>query len=87
VPDVFDELTWDDALPGAAAGQFLPAASLAAVTLAEPSPPNADRQQQHDDDEQVDPAAASSARWAYLLLRAPVLIAVHADQMLGQGGS
>ena len=85
--DVFDELTWEDALPGAAAGAFLPAASLAPVTLAEPSPPEADRQQQHDDDEQADPAAVSSARWAYLLFRAPVLVAVHADQMLGGGGT
>jgi len=24
----------------------------------------------------------SSARWAYLLFRAPVLVAVHADEML-----
>jgi hypothetical protein len=87
VLDVFDELTWDDALPGAAPGQFLPAGGLDPVTLASPSPPEVDRQQQHDDDEQVDPAAASSARWAYLLFRAPVLVAVHADQMLGQGGS
>ena len=57
------------------------------MTLVNPSPPEADRQQQHNDDMQVDPAAISSARWAYLLFRAPVLVAVHADQMLGQAGS
>lgn len=83
VLDVFDELTWDDAMPGAAAGQFLPADSLAAVGLLPPNPPEADRQEQHNDDEQVDPAAESAARWAYLLYRAPILVAVHADQMLG----
>ena len=83
VLDVFDELTWDDALPGAAPGQFLPAGSLAGVNLVPPSPPEADRQEQHNDDEQVDPAAESSARWAYLLYRAPILVAVHAAQMLG----
>ncbi len=87
VLDVFDELTWNDALPGAAPGAFLSAASLAPVTLAEPSPPNDDRQQQHDDDEQADAAAISSARWAYLLFRAPILVAVHADQMLSQAGA
>jgi hypothetical protein len=87
VLDVFDELTWDDVIPSAAPGQFIPATGLAPVTLASPSPPEADRQQQHDDDEQVDPAAISSARWAYLLFRAPILVAVHADQMLGPGGS
>lgn len=81
--DVFDELTWDDAIPGAAAGQFLPADSLAIVGLSAPNPPEADRQEQHNDDEQVDPAAESAARWAYLLYRAPILVAVHADQMLG----
>ena len=83
VLDVFDELTWDDAIPGAAAGQFLPADALTAVGLAAPNPPEADRQEQHNDDEQVDPAAESAARWAYLLYRAPILVAVHARQMLG----
>jgi hypothetical protein len=87
VLDVFDVLTWNDALPGGAPGQFLTAGSLAPVTLVNPSPPEADRQQQHNDDMQVDPAAISAARWAYLLFRAPVLVAVHADQMLGQAGS
>ena len=87
VLDVFDELTWDDAIPSATPGQFLPAAGLAPVALASPAPPEADRQQQHDDDEQVDPAAISSARWAYLLFRAPILVAVHADQMLGPSGT
>ncbi len=83
VLDVFDELTWDDAIPDATPGQFLPASALAPVALASPSAPEAERQQQHDDDEQVDPAAMSSARWAYLLFRAPILVAVHAGQMLG----
>jgi hypothetical protein len=83
--DVFDELTWNDAIPAAPAGSFLPAASLQAVALAAP-PDEPGRQQQHEDDEQVDPAANSSARWAYLLFRAPILVAVHGAQMLGQGG-
>jgi hypothetical protein len=87
VLDVFDVLTWDDALPGGSEGQFLPAGSLAPVHLASPSPPEPDRQVQHDDDTQVEPAAISSARWAYLLFRAPVLVAVHADQMLSQAGA
>jgi hypothetical protein len=82
---VFDELTWNDAMPGAQAGSFLSASSLQNVVLAAP-PPEPDQQQQHDEDEQVDAAADSSARWAYLLFRAPVLVAVHAAQMLGQGG-
>jgi len=87
VLDVFDELTWDDAVPGGTTGEFIPAASLASVALVAPSPPEVDRQHQHDDDELVDPAAVSSARWAYLLFRAPILVAVHADQMLRQSGA
>ena len=43
------------------------------------------KQSQRDDDEQVDAAPISSARWAYLLFRAPVMVAVHADEMLGTG--
>ena len=84
---MFDHLTWDDALPGATAGQFLPAGNLSNVALAAP-PPNPDPSQpdleldQHNDDQTVDTAAPSAARWAYLLFRAPVMVAVHADDML-----
>ncbi len=82
--EVFDELSWDDALPGSAPGDFLVASSLGAVALSAPPAPDLEgKQPQHDEDELVDGAAASSARWAYLLFRAPVMVAVHADEMLG----
>jgi hypothetical protein len=81
--EVFDELTWDDALPGAPAGQFLSATSLSSVALAGPPTPDTEgKKPQHDEDNQVDGAAQSSARWAYLLYRAPVMVAIHADEML-----
>jgi hypothetical protein len=80
--NVFDQLTWDDALPGGAPGQFLAAGSLTSVGLATVSDPNDPEIQQNADDRTVAGAAASSARWAYLLFRAPVLVAVHADEML-----
>jgi hypothetical protein len=80
--EVFDQLTWDDALPGGAPGQFLSAGSLASVGLATVSDPNDPEIQQNADDRTVAAAAPSSARWAYLLFRAPVLVAVHADEML-----
>jgi hypothetical protein len=81
--EIFDELTWDDVLPGVAAGQFLPATSLSSVILAPPPmPDNEGKKPQHDEDVQVDAAAQSSARWAYLLYRAPVIVAIHADEML-----
>jgi hypothetical protein len=86
-PEVFVELTWDDAMPGGAPGQFLPANNLApVVALKKPTLPDPDdKTSQYNDDFQVDSAALSSARWAYILFRSPVMIAVHADQMLGSG--
>ncbi len=81
---VFDEITWDDAMPGGLPGQFLPAGSLANVLLKQPSsaPADADKLAQYNDDEKVNSASISSARWAYLLFRQPVMVAVHADEML-----
>jgi hypothetical protein len=76
-----DELAWDDVQPATPAGQFLPAGSLANVPLA---PPDSAHQVQHADDAQVDAVQTSSARWAYLLFRPPVMVAIHGDEMLAQ---
>lgn len=82
--EVLDELSWDDAQPGGETGkQFLAAGSLAPVTLK--APPGGDPEgklPQHQDDEKAATATASSARWAYLLFRAPVMVAIHAVEML-----
>ena len=83
--EVFDELAWDDAVPGATPGKFLPAGSLNAVALKPPASNAEGKQDQNVDDMQVRGAAVTSARWAYLLFRAPVMVAVHADEMLGSG--
>jgi hypothetical protein len=80
-PKVFDQVTWDDALPGGGPGEFLPATSLAHVALT--TPPSTDPEfVQNADDQTVNAAPPSSARWAYLLFRAAVMVAVHADEML-----
>jgi len=80
-PEVLDELTWDDALPGG--GDFLSAGSLASFSLAPvPGGDPESKGPQHTDDEAALGAAASSARWAYLLFRPPVMVAIHADEML-----
>ncbi|MDQ6701402.1 MAG: hypothetical protein M3Z36_14580, partial [Acidobacteriota bacterium] len=84
--EVFDELAWDDAVPGLTPGKFLPAGSLGSVALqAPPANDPEGKKDQNADDMQVRAAAISSARWAYLLFRAPVMVAVHADEMLGSG--
>jgi hypothetical protein len=80
-PEVLDELTWDDALPKGK--EFLPAGSLASFPLAPvPGKDSEDKGPQHADDEAALLAAPSSARWAYLLFRPPVMVAIHADEML-----
>jgi hypothetical protein len=81
--EVFEELSWQDALPGGKPGEFLSAGSLAPVALTAPPPPDPEgKQPQYNEDKQADAAAADSARWAYLLFRSPVMVAIHADEML-----
>jgi hypothetical protein len=85
-PQVLDEVTWDDAVGPVVAGgppQFLPAASLDPVTLAPlPAGDPEGKGDQQKDDQQADAAAVSAARWAYVLFRPPVMVAIHARQML-----
>ncbi|MGZ4835770.1 MAG: hypothetical protein ACXVZZ_09040 [Terriglobales bacterium] len=83
----FDELTWDDLAPTVAAGQSLHAGSLAHVVLVSPgtAAADADKLAQFNDDQKVNNnAAVSSARWADLLFRQPVMVAIHADEMLAE---
>jgi hypothetical protein len=81
--ETFDDIAWPDAIPGANPGAFLSAASLSSVMLNEPSEADdPDKYDQWNDDEKVDPAGISSARWAYMLLRQPAMVAIHADEML-----
>ena len=84
--ETFDEITWDDALPGGKPGDFLRANVLGTVPLTPPAndPANADKILQYNDDVKVNGATISSARWADLLFRQPVMVAVHADEMLRQ---
>jgi hypothetical protein len=83
--ETFDDLSWPDAVPGITPGQFLPAAALSSVTLKEPDQTSdPDKHDQWADDEKVEPASVSSARWAYVLFRQPVMVAVHADEMLAE---
>jgi hypothetical protein len=80
-PEVVDELTWGDAV--AASDKFLSAASLPPFSLSPvPTPDEEGKKPQHDDDQAALNAAASSARWAYLLFRPPVMVAIHAAEML-----
>ena len=80
-PEVVDELTWDDAV--ASGDKFLSAGALPSFTLAPvPTADDEHKKPQQDDDKAALGAAESSARWAYLLFRPPVMVAIHADEML-----
>jgi hypothetical protein len=86
--EAFDDVCWNDAMPGITPGQFLAAGALSSVNFTEPSdvtdPPKHD---QWNDDRRVNLASVSSARWAYMLLRQPVMVAIHASEMLAQNRS
>jgi hypothetical protein len=84
--ETFAELTWSDALPGGQAGQFLSNTALTSIALAPPGV-GSDNVDQHNDDAIVNAASTSAARWAYLLLRSPALVAVHASQLLRDPGN
>ena len=58
------------------------ATALGSITLAPLGPGDDEKADQRADDLQVVGAPVSSARWAYLLFQAPVLVAVHAAEML-----
>jgi hypothetical protein len=75
--ETFDDLTWP-------ASAFLAPTDFASVALTTPvpSPENAGEVAQSKNDQAVSAAAVSSARWAYLLFRPPVMVAIHGDEML-----
>jgi hypothetical protein len=83
-PEVFEDLTWGDAVPGITPGAYLTAGALDPAALTTPPPGDANAAQ-NSDDGQIDSTAVSAARWAYILFRSPVMVAVHADEMLGSG--
>jgi hypothetical protein len=83
--ETFDDICWNDAMPGIKPGQFLSAGTLSSIGFTEPfSVSDARKHDQWSDDRRVNIASVSSARWAYMLLRQPVMVAVHADEMLAE---
>lgn len=80
--ETFNDLAWDDAVPGVQPGAFVPAGNLATLQLQTPGAGEEEKTEQHGEDVKVAPASASSARWATLLFQAPAMVAVHAAEML-----
>ena len=81
----WNDLAWPDVQPGAP-GSFIPAKALnPAVTLADPGDDVPDTEEQHIEDMAIRwDANLSAADAAYILFQAPVMVAIHADEMLAK---
>lgn len=78
----YNDVAWPHVIPpGASSDTIDPMRSIALATDALPDSLG-EKAAQQKDDRKVQPADISSARWAYLLYQAPVMVAVHAAEML-----
>jgi hypothetical protein len=87
--NVWSDLSWPDVQPGPP-GSFIEATdAMPAKTLVIPSDPEvSEKLPQYEDDKNIAwNKDMTSADIAYVLFQAPVLVAVHAAEMLGKGGS
>jgi hypothetical protein len=83
--NVWNDLSWEDVLPGAPAGAFIQMTNATpAFALTKPTAPEvSEKLPQYEEDKFVAwNKDASAADLAYVLYQVPVLIAVHAAEML-----
>jgi len=83
--NTWNDLAWDDVAPSPA--MFIPMAGAPARTLSEPvSPADSEKHPQWVDDKELHWGSdLRASEVAYILYQAPVLVAVHASEMLGRG--
>jgi hypothetical protein len=87
--EVWNDLAWSDLKPPVAEGDFLRVnAQTQTIRATQPLEPDDDEKQtQHDEDVKVVWSKdMSSAELAYVLYQVPVLVAVHATEMLPKDG-
>jgi hypothetical protein len=84
VKSYWNDVSWEDVLPGGSAGDFLLPSPAPAITLeAPPASASTQQQAQHAEDIQVTwGSSVSAAELAYIMYQVPVLVAVHATRML-----
>jgi hypothetical protein len=75
-----NDLAWPDV--GTPAHGFVSATALSPLPLAPLGLDDDEKKPQRDDDVLAVQAPVSAARWAYLLYQAPVMVAIHAAEML-----
>lgn len=86
--NVWNDLAWPDVMPGLADGAMLRVASIPSRGLVEPTGPLVEKHEQWTYDQHVPlDANVSSAELAYVALQTPVLMAVHASELLPNQGS
>jgi hypothetical protein len=86
--NVYSDLAWADVVPGVVDGDTVTVAAISSITLVEPTAPEVEeKHEQWESDRQVPlDANASAAELAYVALQAPVLMAVHAAELLPDQG-
>ena len=83
--NTWNDLAWNDVAPAPA--MFIPMAAAPLRTLSEPvNPADSEKHPQWEDDRALHWGSdLRSSEVAYILYQAPVLVAVHASEMLGRG--
>lgn len=80
---VWNDLSWPQVQPAAVGSHIEIASTPASFTLSFPSGEDSEKEVQHNDDKKVAWSHdMSSAELAYIFFQAPVLVAVHASEML-----
>lgn len=82
--NVWNDLAWPDVMPSLADGLHIKVADIPAQTLIEPLPGSeSEKIEQWESDNQVPfDSDISSAEFAYVALQTPVIMAVHASELL-----
>jgi hypothetical protein len=79
----WNELAWSHVMSNVAAGKFLAVTGTRTIHVLDPGTPNDDQEQQQKEDSYVTwRSAMNAADLAYILYQVPVLMGVHAAEML-----
>jgi len=81
--NVWNDLAWPDVAPSVADGKHVQVAGIPPRTLVEPTGSDIEKHEQWEFDRQVPlDAQVSAAELAYIALQTPVIMAVHASELL-----
>ncbi len=82
--NVWNDLAWNDVLPGGAPGSYVRIENgMPTFSVTAPGPLDQEKLRQHQDDVAVEwNSGMNGADVAYVLYQAPVLVAIHAAEMM-----